>query len=516
MIGELRDLLTNIVDTQVRESLKLAETLSSSYKESGDQMAAQISQSIESSFRAPLERIAESVTAASGDQSAKVGNMLQDVLVAFMAKLEGTFGQQFQGLSAMLEQSVSSMQQMQSGFAALVNDMRSASEASTQAVSAQLAKTMQELHSGQEVMQASMNQMVETLQTAVESMGTQGVEAGAKIATQLERMYADGEARQQRMAEQMEGFVQQMQDSVGRGQRETIEQISGTVRQLDQQMQAMVDGVGHSIARAQENSMRSVAEASGTLGARLEELFGTFEKRRQDMDEHAQSALQRFEQEAQAVLSGLGDQVRSLVELVERERQSMRNTLDVLSGQTERTVQGMQAGADKMRAAAERFDDAGESVHAMLQSSGDTVSGLRSGASEIAVSMRELSTIVADYRTSRDVTTQNIAILQSIVETAQREAALRQEAVQDLTRLSEEIRKAHSETEDYLAQIPTVLSDGFTRFTDGVETSLDKTLRTLDGELAKAVGSLSTGVERIGEAFEEFAGPATTARRVGA
>jgi len=112
MISDLRELLTNIVDTQVRESLKLTETLSGSYKESGDLMAARISQSIESSFRAPLEKIADSVSAATGDQSKMVENMLSDVLVAFMAKLEGTSGQQFQGMSTMLEQSVTSMQQM--------------------------------------------------------------------------------------------------------------------------------------------------------------------------------------------------------------------------------------------------------------------------------------------------------------------------------------------------------------------------------------------------------------------
>lgn len=514
MISEMRVLLTNIVDTQVRESLKLAETLTGSYKESGAHMAAQISHSIESSFRAPLEKIADSVSAVSGDQSQMVSGMLQDVLHAFIAKLDGAFGQQFQGLSAMLQQSVASMQDMQSGFAALVHDMRSASEASTQTMSAQLAKTMHDLHDGQEHMQASMNQMVQTLQTAVESMGTQGVEAGTKIAAQLERMYADGEARQQRMAEQMDDFVQQMQDSVGRGQRETIERISGTVQQLDQQMQTMVEGMGQSLARAQEDGLRSVSEASVALGARLDELFGTFEKRRQDMDEHAQSALQRFQQEAHAALAGLGDQVRTLVELVERERQSMRNTLDALSGQTERSIQGMQTGADKMRVAAERFDNAGSSVHNMLLSSADTVSGLRSGSSEIAVAMRELATIVADHRQSRDVTTQNITMLQSIIESAQREATLRQKAVGDLERLSDKIRIAYGDTEEYLGQVPAVLSGGFTSFTEGVQESLSKTMRTLDTQLSTALESLSSGVDQIGEKLEDLGGTPPATRRL--
>jgi ABC-type transporter Mla subunit MlaD len=506
LVTDLREMLQNLVETQVRESLKLAETLSGSYKESGTQMANQISESIEASFRAPLDKIAQSVTAASGDQSKMVGNMLQDVLVAFMGKLEGTFGQQFQGMSAMLEQSVGAMQQMQSGFAALVDDLRSASTASSETISQQLAKTLQDMHSSQNVMHASMNQMVQTLQAAVESMGSQGVEAGSKIAAQLEQMYADGEARQQKMADQMEAFVHQLQDSVGQGQSETVSRIAATVSQLEQQMQTMVDGIGQSLARAQEEGMRSVSTASEGLTTRIESMFATLDKGRIEMDQQAQSALQRFQEEAKSVLNELSTQVRSLVELVERERHAMRQTVDALGGQTERSLQGMQVGADKMRLAAERFDTAGGNVHTALQSSENMIAALRSSSSEISVSMRELSSVVADYRANRDVTAQNMTALQSVIETAQQEAGLRQKAVGDLTRLSDQIQKVNQETEEYLEKVSSVLGDSFHLFTQGVEQSLQKTMGSLDSHLDKAIQSLSGGVENVNESIEELSG----------
>jgi len=505
LVTDLREMLQNLVDTQVRESLRLAETLSGSYRESGDHLASQIGQSIESSMRVPLERIAESVSAVSGDQSKMVGSMLQDVLVAFMAKLEGTFGQQFQGLSAMLEQSVTAMQQMQAGFAALISDLRSASEASSEVVSQQLAKTLQDMHSSQEVMQSSMTQMVQTLQGAVESMGSQGVEAGGKIAAQLERMYADGEARQQKMAGQMEAFVQQLQDSVGRGQSETIEQVAATVLQLEQQMQGMVDGIGKSITRSQEDGLRSVSNTSAALTARIETMFTTLDKGRQDMDQSAQAALHGFQEQANSVLAALGEQVRSLVDLVERERNAMRQTVDALGGQTERSLQGMQAGADKMRLAAERFDSAGTNVHTALQSSTEMIAALRSSSTEVAGSMRDLSAVVADYRANRDAASQNIATLQSVIETAQQEAGLRQQAVGDLMRLSEQIHKVNQETEEYLEQVTTVLGRSFNEFGHGVERSLQKTMGSLDSELDKAVNSLAGGVEIVAENIEDLA-----------
>jgi ABC-type transporter Mla subunit MlaD len=497
LVTDLREMLQNLVETQVRENLKLAETLSGSYRESGSLLASQISDSIESSFRDPLQRIADSVSAASGDQSQMVGTMLQDVLVAFMAKLEGTFGQQFQGMSAMLEQSVGTMQSMQSGLAALVNDLRSASEESSQAVSQQLAKTLQNMHSSQEVMQASLDQMVQTL-------GNQGVEAGSKIAAQLERMYSDGESRQQQMADQMEAFVQQLRDSVGRGQTETIDQIAGTVRQLEQQMQTMIDGVGQSITRAQEDGLRSVSSASEALTGRIEMMFATLDKGRLEMDHAAQTALHSFQEQATSVLTGLSAEVRSLTELVERERHAMRQTIDALGGQTERSLLGMQAGADKMRLAADRFDSAGTSIHDTLQSSGEMVATLRASSVEVAGATRDLASVVADYRASRDVTVQNMQTLQAVIETAQQEATLREKAVGDLMRLSEQIHKLNHETNEYLDQVSGVLGRSFDEFGTGIERTLTKTMGALDAELDKAVRSLAGGVETVSEHIEDL------------
>ncbi|MFD2365474.1 anti-phage ZorAB system protein ZorA [Pseudoduganella sp. GCM10020061] len=504
LVTDLREMLQNLVETQVRESLKLAETLSGSYRESGDVLANQISHSIESSFREPLEKIAQSVSSVSGDQSKMVGSMLQEVLVAFMAKLEGTFGQQFQGLSTMLEQSVTAMQQMQNGFAALVSDLRSASEASSQTISQQLARTLQDLHSSQKVMQSALNNMVETMQSAVENMGSQGVEAGGKIAAQLERMFADGEARQQKMTDQMEAFVQHMQDSVGRGQAETISQIAGTISQLEQQMQTMVSGIGVSITKAQEDGLSSVSQASEALTARITDMFATFDRGRQDMDQQAQSALKQFQQEAASALGELGNQVKSLVGLVETERHAMRQTVDALGGQTERSLQSMQVGADKMRVAAERFDSAGSNVQTLLQSSGELISSLRTSSSEISLSMRDLSSVVADYRVNRDVTAQSMVSLQSMIERAQHEAGIREKTATDLMRLSEQIHSLNKETEEYLQQISTVVGRSFDEFGHGVERALMKTMGSLDSELDKAVKSLAGGVETVAENIEDL------------
>ena len=115
LVTDLREMLQNLVDTQVRESLKLADTLSTTYRDSGQLLADQVSGAIENSLKQPLETIAGAVQAASGAQTGQVEGILKDVLVAFMNKLESTFGQQFNGLHDLMGQSVAAMQSMRQG-----------------------------------------------------------------------------------------------------------------------------------------------------------------------------------------------------------------------------------------------------------------------------------------------------------------------------------------------------------------------------------------------------------------
>ncbi len=93
-----------------------------------------MSGAIENSLKSPLDKIAGAVQTASGDQSGQVQNMLQDVLTAFMSKLDNTFGKQFENMHQMMGQSVGAIEAMQSGFAGLLQDMRSASEDTRRAV----------------------------------------------------------------------------------------------------------------------------------------------------------------------------------------------------------------------------------------------------------------------------------------------------------------------------------------------------------------------------------------------
>lgn len=473
LVTDLREMLQNLVDSQVRENLKLTETLGSVYRESGEALAASISHSIESSFREPLDKIAHSVEMASGDQSGQVQTLLQDVLMAFMAKLDSTFGQQFAGMHEMLSQSVTSMQQMQTGFQTLVNDMRKASEASSQAVQEQLGKTLADMSAGQNAMQVAINEMVANLQLAVAGIGEKGEEAGSRMAAQLEKLFAESEARQQQMASEMQSFVEALKQTVGKGQQETMDEIAATVGQL-----------------------------SGHLDAVMQSL----ESSRQGMDHAALEAQQKMQAGAQEMVADLGAHVQELVGSLQNQQAEASRTISDLSVATERSIQGMKEGAERMQLAAECFAEAGNSAAKLAEASGQSIQQLNASSGTVTTAVRELAVQVAEYRNHREAVQKVLGTLETVINNNQNEAEARHRMVTDLNQIAERMRVINGEASSYLDRVNEVLATSFDSFGAGVEKSLKKSLGSLDAELDKAIKSLAGGVEELNDNVEELSG----------
>lgn len=471
LVTDLREMLQNLVDTQVRESLKLADSLSASYRDSGQVLAEQIGGAIESSLKAPLEQIAGAVQSASGEQSGQVQNLLTDVLTAFMSKLESTFGQQFNGLHEMLGQSVTAMQSMQQGFNTLVEDMRLAGESSSQNSAKMIAQLLADMQAGQNSMQAGMNEMLANLQTSIARIGSEGEGAGERMAKQLEKLFVDSEARQQAMAANLQAFVDSMQQSMGQGQQETMVKIASSV---------------------------------DVLGEQLGGLFKQLEHSRTQMDQASKVAQVELHRGTREMVGGLEEQVKTLLDAVADQQGAMQDSLKLLGAQTEQHLQSMQQGAEKMRVAAERFDSAGQSVSKAGEATAGVLGALQGTSGDLVGASRELTSVVADYRNNREALNQTLAVIQGVVATAQGESAGRSQYLHDLKQQGERLQALNREVNDYLEQISAVLGKGFNEFSEGVDRSLRQTLGSLDAELHKAMTSLAGGVEGVKESLEDF------------
>jgi hypothetical protein len=79
-------------------------------RQDADRLGSTISDSIEKSLRAPLEAIANIVQTASGDQSARASQMLQEVMARFSERLDALFGGQVAGITELNRQTAEALQ----------------------------------------------------------------------------------------------------------------------------------------------------------------------------------------------------------------------------------------------------------------------------------------------------------------------------------------------------------------------------------------------------------------------
>lgn len=471
LVTDLRDMLLHLANSQKVENERLATTLSTTYRETGQQFAEQVSGAIENSLKSPLDKIAGAVQTASGDQSGMVQNMLQDVLTAFMAKLDTTFGQQFTNLNEMMGQTVGAIQTMQTGFGALLQDMRQVSDDSRQGSAQLIEQLLSEMKSGQQAMQAGMNDMLTSLQTSVAKIGAEGEGAGERMARQLEKMFADSEAREKAQAEHMTAFIEAIQNSVQQGQSATMEKMAASVE---------------------------------SLGEQLGSLFGQIDKGQQQISANQQANQQSLHEQTQRVMSEVDDQIKQLVETVASQHQGTTETLRLLAEQTNRQIQDMHTGADKMRLAAERFEHAGDRVSEANHLTADVLNKAQSAGSSLSLATSELTSVVADYRNNREAVSKSIAMLELLAANTQSEQTTRTQFIADLKQHGERLQSYNREAQAFMENVSDVPGKGFEDFSEGVSRSLDKTLGKLDVEMAKASTLLAGSVEQIGESVSEL------------
>lgn len=480
LVTDLRDMLQNLVDSQVRENIKLAETLSATYQQSGQMMADQVSGAIQNSLQSPLEAIAGAVQTASGEQSGQVQTLLQDVLTAFMSKLDSTFGQQFSGLHEMMGKSVIAMESMQTGFSALIQDMRTASEHSIQNSNDMISKLLTDMQAGQNAMQAGMNELLGKLHESISKIGEQGEDAGQRMGIQLEKMFAESEAKQRAMSESLDAFVESIKTSVGAGQKEMMEKVASTV---------------------------------DVLGKQLDLVFKQLGDGQQQLDLAARTSQNELQQGTRELVKGLDEQVKVLLDAVNSQQTSAQNTIAELGKQTQINLQEMQIGAEKMKNAAERFVVAGDSVSSATEAATKMFGEMQGVNRQIVTAANELSSVVADYRNNRETVGKTVTLLEGLISNSQTEMAHRSQFLNDIKQHSERLQTYNREVREYLEHISDVLGKGFNEFTTSVDKSLIKTLGSLDVELDKAVTSLAGGVESVRESIEDLSDVLSAARR---
>lgn len=135
------------------------------------------------------------------------------------------------------------MRDMQLGFTQLIADMRSTSEASSQALEQQMVKMLTEIQQKQNEMGSTLNEMLQQVQQSVAKIGDTGAEAAQKMNVQI----AD-------MLNQMNQNISGMMADIGQKRIEQDRLVMENQQALNQTTTGMLDSLTVQITRLLEES----------------------------------------------------------------------------------------------------------------------------------------------------------------------------------------------------------------------------------------------------------------------
>jgi hypothetical protein len=464
LVEDLKVMLTTLTESHKQQNAAMVKSLFDSQQQASLTMAEKISTSIQEALTEPLNHIAGSIQAVSGDQSSQVQNLLSDVLSAFMDKLDHSFGEQFNHIGVVLNQTVASMTEMQLSFKNLVEDMRHASIDSGKAAQEQIQQTLQTLNEHQANLQKGMADMLEGLSAAAANMSDQGQAA-----------FNANDERQRLMEDQMKQFIESIQAQVGQAQQTSIAEVSASLTQLSEHLNTVLN---------------------------------RFEENREKTDNASQATQQQLHEATRAFVADLSQQTSALLDGLKTDRSASMAAFEQLTSKTEKIIGGMKEGAETMQLAAEQFEAAGDSVTNNLSAANLTLQSINQSTQSLTgasgILSTTLNTLTAESSQNHVRMEKMVTAFESVLEKVTTEAETRSDLVTDFSQIQSKMAEVNQEYADYLEKFNRIISDSFTQFSSGVTQNLEKTLGSLDGQLSRAVNSLASGVENLEEAIESL------------
>lgn len=281
LVKELGELLRELTSAQISASKEqqgqVVERLVQASREQleaarqdNQTLGKSIVDSIQQSLKSPLEEIASTVKAASGDQSATAARMMQDVMVSFSQRLNDLFGGQISGLSELNQQTARSIQEAVGTLQMLVANIEASSQRSADAMAERMAMAVEKMEARQEAMNAqsaafieqirqlvasSQSETNQKLQATLETIGSQVTSMLGTLSDSQSQVFEENRAREQAMADRAGNAVSSMSESV----EVIIRELGGATAQMAQSVATLTQTTTSSV-----DKMNAGAELLGT------------------------------------------------------------------------------------------------------------------------------------------------------------------------------------------------------------------------------------------------------------
>lgn len=362
LVKELGDLLRELTDAQIAAATSNANSIQANMQNQGQEIGAAVSKSINEGLKGPLDKVADLVATASGEQSSAATKMLQEVMTSFSQKLNDLFGGQISEINRLNQEAATSIKQAVDGIHNLVNALQDSGQKTADEMSQRMLDAIERMAARQDQINAQSSAFVEELKKIMAEGQTQTQEKlletmaamqeqMLKISTAMtgaqNEVFEGNRAREKEMADRATTMVDGMSDSV----KSAVEEISKASKTIADSVDALGRTTSSAIDRMNTGAQliavaaEDFTKAGNSVGNVLTQSSGLVEKINSTSANLSTSAssLQDALQDYQAQRSSLTSMLSDFKQTVELAKKDTQLTGDVLVRLEKATTQLGQA-----------------------------------------------------------------------------------------------------------------------------------------------------------------------------
>lgn len=515
LVEDLTQLMTNLVERQIQAQA-----------ESSRSLGLQIGDAITGTLAGPLQQMTDAMESSSKGNTQAVSGMMESVLTGFMAKLEDTFGGQMRDIHMQMDSSRDAMSKVQQALQQLVEDISRSNEQAATRMSGTLEDAMRQSAANQQLLTDQMRQFVDDFRKLVTdeqakskktmddsiSNVLQAVESAVKSLETSRSAAAETEssrndklaARTQEVLESMAQFGARSTARLGGTIDEVFKQSAANQTQMTEQVKALIadaqQKAGEELARSRQAMDESVERVLSQLAGAIQQMEDT----RKSAASKEQTRNDELTSRTQELVSTLGSQVERLLSAMTEQVVLTQRNIDSIGSVATRAIDGMNSGALNMGSAAQRFETAGTSVSNVFERSAKLSDQLTSTATSLQSAATAVRQGFEQYENTRRTVDAGVATLTALIENAKKEAGLSREMLTDMERIVEQLRKAETQSLQYLEGVNNTLSTAFETFGRQLTEQVRSAVGETDRQLGGGVQQLTGVVQELGSALSRL------------
>jgi chromosome segregation ATPase len=237
------------------------------------------------------------------------------------------------------------------------------------------------------------------------------------------------------------------------------------------------------------------------------EMSGTIDGLRQQAEsssEATRSHQQQISEEARRTVEGLADEVRNQTQAIEQAASAMRGAIADLGASTARNVQAVGDSAEKMTTAADEFTRSGAGLSDMFHKASTVTGQMAQIADVLRTASTHVGETVADYRAARGDFETIVATLRDTVASAQRDASMTGQALDQIGQAAEKLRHAQDAADTYLTKLNEVLAAAHEHFSTHMLKTVGDANKTFHQELTRSTQLISNVAGELDEAISQI------------